>query len=232
MLPQIKTLRVRMLWVGLSMLGLWCGGWVQAQSLPQNTSQTTSQNTPQLTAREQLRNFVAQVQSASGDFSQYTVGPQGQTRPAQTGKFLFMRPGRFKWDVLRPYAQQIVSDGKALYQYDPDLNQVTVRKVDQALGSSPAAILFGSGSLELSFEVTALADRAGLSWLRAKPRLPDAGFVHVELGFKEGLPQRIVLLDSFGQTTHVEISDLVRNPGLSTSNFDFVPPKGADVVQM
>lgn len=184
------------------------------------------------TAREQLRTFVAQVQSASGDFAQYTVGPQGQTKPPQRGKFLFMRPGRFKWDVLKPYEQQIVSNGREIYQFDPDLNQVTVRKVDQAIGASPAAILFGSGSLEQSFEVTALPNKESLTWLRAKPRQPDAGFVHVDLGFKEGIPHRIILLDAFGQTTHVELSALLRNPGLSTSNFDFVAPQGADVVRM
>jgi outer membrane lipoprotein carrier protein len=183
------------------------------------------------TAREQLRTFVAQVQSASGDFSQYTVGPQGQTKPAQRGRFLFMRPGRFKWDVIKPYEQQIVSNGREIYQFDPDLNQVTVRKVDQALGASPAAILFGSGSLEQSFDVMALPDREALVWLRAKPKQADAGFVHVDLGFKEGIPHQIILLDAFGQTTHVELTALERNPGLSTSNFDFTPPKGADVVR-
>ena len=201
-------------------------GVMTAMAAPANA------NTSANTAREQLRTFVKQVQSASGDFSQYTVGPQGQTKPAQTGKFLFMRPGRFKWDVLRPYAQQIVSNGQQIYQFDPDLNQVTIRKVDQALGASPAAILFGTGSLEASFDVTALPDKDSMSWLRAKPRISDAGFVHLELGFKDGLPQRIVLLDGFGQTTHVQLSGFVRNPGLSTSNFDFVPPKGADVVRM
>jgi outer membrane lipoprotein carrier protein len=184
------------------------------------------------TAREQLRAFVDQVQSASGEFSQYTVGPQGQTKPPQRGRFLFMRPGRFKWDVIKPYEQQIVSNGREIYQFDPDLNQVTVRKVDQALGASPAAILFGSGSLEQSFEVTALPNREALVWLRAKPKQADAGFVHVDLGFKDGLPHRIILLDAFGQTTHVELTAQVRNPALSTSNFDFIPPKGADVVRM
>ena len=184
------------------------------------------------TAREQLRTFVAQVQSASGDFAQFTVGPQGQTKPPQRGKFLFMRPGRFKWDVIKPYEQQGVSIGREIYQFDPDLNQVTVRKVDQAIGASPAAILFGSGSLEQSFEVMALPDRESLVWLRAKPKQADAGFVHVDLGFKDGVPHRIILLDAFGQTTHVELSALTRNPGLSATNFDFIPPKGADVVRM
>jgi len=183
-------------------------------------------------AQEQLQGFVSKVQAATGNFSQYTVGAQGQTKPAQSGQFAFQRPGRFKWDVLKPYAQQIVSDGQQLFQFDPDLNQVTVRKVDQAIGSSPAAILFGSGSLEQSFTVTALQDKDGLSWLRAKPRNGEAGFVHVDLGFSGGLPARIILLDAFGQNTHIELSGLVPNPKVAVEVFRFVPPAGADVVRM
>jgi outer membrane lipoprotein carrier protein len=183
-------------------------------------------------AQEQLQGFVSQVRAATGQFSQYTVGAQGQTKPAQSGQFAFQRPGQFKWDVLKPYAQQIVSDGQQLFQFDPDLNQVTVRKVDQAIGSSPAAILFGSGSLEQSFIVTALPDQQGLSWLRAKPRNGEAGFVHVDLGFSRGLPARIILLDAFGQSTHIELSGLVPNPTLAAEAFRFLPPSGADVVRM
>ena len=183
-------------------------------------------------AQEQLKSFVSQVQGARGDFSQYTVGPQGQTKPVQSGQFLFQRPGRFKWEVLKPYAQSIVSDGQELFQFDPDLNQVTVRRVDQAIGASPAAILFGSGSLEQSFTVSALPDKDGLSWLRAVPRDGQAGFVHVDLAFRDGLPARIVLLDAFGQNTHIELSGLTRNPSLTLDQFKFVPPSGADVVRM
>ena len=183
-------------------------------------------------AQQQLESFVSQVQAATGGFSQYTVGAQGQTKPAQSGQFAFQRPGRFKWDVQKPYAQQIISDGLQLFQFDPDLNQVTVRKVDQAIGTSPAAILFGSGSLEQSFTVTALPDKDGLLWLRAKPRDGQAGFVHVDLGFREGLPARIILLDAFGHNTHIDFSGLVRNPPMSDQVFKFVPPQGADVVRM
>jgi len=183
-------------------------------------------------AQEQLQSFVSQVQSASGQFSQYTVGAQGQTKPAQSGEFAFQRPGRFKWDVRKPYAQQIISDGAELFQFDPDLNQVTVRQVDRAIGASPAAILFGSESLEQSFTVTALPDQGGMSWLRAKPRNGEAGFVHVDLGFAQGLPARIVLLDAFGQSTHIELSRLERHSTLAADTFKFVPPPGADVVRM
>ena len=184
------------------------------------------------TAQEQLAAFVAGVHSASGSFLQVTVGPQGQTRPAQSGRFTFERPGRFVWDVIRPYAQRIVSDGREVFQFDPDLNQVTVRKVDQAIGASPASILFGNGSLEQAFDVSALPDRDDLAWLRAKPRGGEAGFTSVDLGFSDGLPARIVLLDAFGQTTKVELSGMQRNPSLPPETFKFVAPAGADVVRM
>lgn len=184
------------------------------------------------TAQEQLRSFVSTVSSATGAFAQTTVNNQGVAQPAQTGQFSFQRPGKFKWAVQKPYEQLIISDGTQVFQYDPDLAQVTVRKVDAAIGSSPAAILFGSGSLEDSFDVTALPDKDGLAWLRAKPRTADAGFARVDLGFKNNVPVRVELLDAFGQTTRVDLSGIQANPKLPAKDFQFVAPKGVDVVKM
>lgn len=183
-------------------------------------------------AQAQLKSFVEQVHAATGTFQQTVVGPQGQTRRPQSGAFSFERPGRFKWEVLSPYAQTIVSDGKQVFQLDPDLNQVTVRNVDQAIGASPAAVLFGTGELDKVFNVSPMPERDGLAWLRAKPRNGEAGFVHLDLGMRDGMPVRIVLLDAFGQTTRVELSAMQRNPSLPATTFQFVPPAGADVVRM
>lgn len=185
------------------------------------------------TAQEQLHAFVSSVTAATGSFTQATTGgAQSQPRAPQSGTFSFQRPGKFKWSVQKPYEQLIVSDGKQVYQYDPDLAQVTVRKVDQAIGTSPAAILFGSGSLEQSFDVSALPAKDGLEWLRAKPRTTDAGFSRVDIGFKDNQPVRIELLDAFGQTTRVDLSNIAPNPRISAQDFQFTPPKGVDVVNM
>jgi outer membrane lipoprotein carrier protein len=184
------------------------------------------------TAQEQLRSFVSTVTSATGSFSQFTAGSQGRPQPAQSGTFSFQRPGKFRWSVTKPYQQLVISDGKQVYQYDADLAQVTVRKVDQAIGTSPAAILFGSESLEQSFTVTSLPSTGGLDWLRAKPLKADAGFAQMDIGFQNNLPQRIELLDSFGQTTEVTLSDIKPNPTIPPSDFEFVAPKGVDVVKM
>ena len=183
-------------------------------------------------ARNQLQQFVRQVQAATGEFTQSTVGAQGRTQPAQSGVFSFQRPGKFKWAVKRPYEQLIVSDGQRVLQYDPDLAQVTQRNVDQAIGSSPAAILFGSGSLDQAFNVAPLPDRDGLQWLRATPKTADAGFSRVDLGFRGNVPERVELLDSFGQTTRVTLTNMKANPALAPAEFQFTPPAGVDVVKM
>lgn len=184
-------------------------------------------------AIDQLHAFAGNTQAARGSFSQVTRGASGQAaQAAQSGTFSFQRPGRFRWDVAKPYEQLIVSDGKQLFQYDPDLSQVTVRDVGQAIGSSPAQILFGSGSLEQSFNVAEQPDRDGLQWLRATPKTPDAGFSRVDIAFKDGLPARLELLDAFGQTTVITFSGIARNPQLPKDSFHFTPPAGVDVVRM
>lgn len=182
-------------------------------------------------APTQLRQFVADVASATGSFTQQTSG-QGQGRPEQSGQFSFQRPGKFRWDVKHPYEQLIVSDGSKVLQFDPDLAQVTERSVDQSIGTSPAAILFGSGSLDESFDVKPLPDDDGLQWLRATPRGADAGFSHVDIGFRNDLPARLLLLDAFGQTTRIDLSDIKANPDLPGKQFQFTPPPDVDIVKM
>jgi len=182
-------------------------------------------------APTQLNQFVANVASATGSFSQQTSG-QAQGRPEQSGEFSFQRPGKFRWHVKKPYEQLIVSDGEKVLQYDPDLAQVTQRSVDQSIGTSPAAILFGSGSLEDAFVVQSLPDDDGLQWLRATPRGADAGFSHVDIGFRNDLPARLLLLDAFGQTTRIDLSNIKANPDLPASLFQFTPPADVDVVKM
>lgn len=183
-------------------------------------------------AQTQLNAFVTQVKSATGKFTQATSGSQSAPQRTQRGDFAFQRPGKFKWAVSEPYEQLVVSDGQQLFQYDPDLAQVTTRDVDEAIGTSPAAILFGSGDLQQTFELTPLPSRDGLEWLRAKPRSADAGFAQVDIGMQNNLPARIELLDSFGQTTRVELSEVQSNPSLPAAEFTFTPPAGVDVVKM
>ena len=183
-------------------------------------------------ATAQLRAFVKDVRSASGSFTQATTSSQGAAGSKQTGSFAFQRPGKFRWSVEKPYAQLVLSNGKELFQYDPDLAQVSVRAAGSAIGNAPAQVLFGSGSLDASFKVQPLPAKDGFVWLRAVPRTTDAGFSHMDIGFADGLPMRIELLDAFGQTTRIEFTTILPNPNLPANVFEFTPPAGTDVVRM
>lgn len=179
-----------------------------------------------------LQGFVSNTQSATGSFTQTVKSVSGETRSVQRGTFAFQRPGKFVWHTTDPYPQQVVSDGTSLYQYDPDLAQVTVRDVNSSLGASPAQILFGSGSLSAAFKLDNLPDEQGRAWLRAVPRSADAGFAHLDIGFVQGQPERLRLLDAFGQQTDIVFTDFNANASVPAGQFRFVAPPGTDVVNM
>lgn len=183
-------------------------------------------------AIEQFEQFVQAVPAARGTFEQFTVGPNGQTNRAQKGVFAFSRPGKFRWDVETPFPQQVASDGQTLYQHDPDLQQLTVRALDQSIGSSPAAILFGRGELDDSFEVSNLPDDEGMVWLRAIPKRPDAGLTQLDIGMRQGRPARLLLVDGFGQTTRVDLLTLRAQSEFGADEFVINPPPGTDVIRM
>ena len=182
-------------------------------------------------ALEQLRGFASGTRSARGEFSQQLVRADGRTGESSSGTFAFSRPGKFRWDVVRPFEQLIVTDGEKLYFYDKDLKQVTVRKVGDAISATPAAILFGSNDLEASFTLKELGPRDGLEWLEALPKSRESGFEKIQIGFRNGLPEAMEVRDAFSQVTRFTFRALERNPSIDAGLFRFTAPKGVDVVE-
>jgi outer membrane lipoprotein carrier protein len=181
-------------------------------------------------AVDTLRSFVTEVRSGRTAFTQ-TVTPADGTRPKVTsGTFEFQRPDRFRFDYLKPYVQTIVADGRQLWMYDPDLNQVTVRAFDQALGATPAALLAGD-SLARDFVLLADPASEGLQWARATPKAADSGFKWMRVGFRGSSLAAVEILDRFDQRTRLQIESLEANVALPADRFSFVPPPGADVLQ-
>jgi len=179
---------------------------------------------------ERFKSFLRDTKSARADFEQQVYGREGKVTQASKGSFVFQRPGRFRWTYERPLDQLIVGDGERVWIYDRDLNQVTVRKISKALGSTPAALLAGSGDIEKAFELSDAGSRDGLEWLEAKPRDADAGFERIRMGFGQAGLAAMELTDNFGQTTRLRFSNLRRNPKVDAAEFRFEPPKGADVL--
>ncbi len=185
-------------------------------------------------AIDKLHRFLESTKTMRADFSQIVVAKNGKKPQQSSGVMMFSRPGKFRWQIEKPYAQLLVGDGEKVWIYDPDLRQVTVKKVDAALGSTPAALLVGEGggksTLEKNFTLREAGEREGLEWLDAIPKTPDSGFEKLQLGFSGNDLKAMELFDNFGQTTSLFFSRLERNPSLAATQFRFTPPAGIDVI--
>jgi outer membrane lipoprotein carrier protein len=181
-------------------------------------------------ALDQFRSFVSGTQSARASFEQKVYDRSGKLVQDAKGSFVFQRPGRFRWVYAKPVDQVIVGDGERVWIYDRGLNQVTVRKLATALGSTPAALLAGGSGVEKAFEISDAGAKDGIEWVEAKPREREAGFDRVRIGFAEDGLRAMELTDHFGQTTRLNFTNVARNPKVDASEFRFDPPKGTDVL--
>lgn len=179
---------------------------------------------------DSLKTLLNQTNTARGRFSQTVLDKSQKTIQQSSGTMEFSRPGRFRWEYNKPYEQTIVGDGSRLWIYDKDLNQVTVRKLDRALGASPAALLAGSNEIEKIYNLTAAGAEGGLDWLEAVPKAQDTTFNRIRLGLGKSGLEAMELKDQFGQTTVIKFSDLQRNVKIAPESFRFTPPKGVDVI--
>lgn len=178
----------------------------------------------------QLEQFVARTRQAAGSFEQTVTASYGRRPQVSSGTFVFMRPGKFRWVYERPYPQLLVSDGERMWSWDEDLNQATVRVLNDALGSTPAAVLTGDGALERDFELADAGSADGLQWVVAMPRQADSGFESMRLGLAEGMLHKMELRDNFGQITVIAFTAFDTETEIDPALFSFVPPPGADVI--
>lgn len=179
---------------------------------------------------ERFSEFINQTLTARGEFEQKIFDRSRKLLQESRGVLAFSRPGKFRWTYVKPYAQLIVGDGSKVWIYDEDLKQVTVRKLDQALGSTPAALLAGNNEAMRAFNLSDQGTKGGLEWLEALPRDKEGNFERIRMGFGSSGLELMELLDGFGQTTVLRFVSLQRNPKLDPGLFRFVPPKGADVI--
>ena len=177
-----------------------------------------------------LRDFFNNTTTMRAQFSQVVNDNKGRKVQEVDGIMQLQRPNKFRWDYKKPYEQQIVSDGKQVFLYDTELQQVTIRELSKSLGSSPAALLAGGEAVEKSFTLKNATRKDGLIWVLALPKDKESGFERVLLGFKADKLRKMELYDSFNHITHITFDAVERNPTLQDATFLFTPPAGVDVV--
>jgi len=181
---------------------------------------------------EALAGLLNQVQNMQTDFQQKITDKHGKVLQHSSGLMAIQRPGRFRWDVKKPSAQLIISNGQKLWVYDPDLAQVTIRVLSKDSGEAPALLLSDSQQvLEQKFAITTLQNNIStMRWFLLTPKNPGSVFVNIHVGFLNNMLHTLKFLDHLGQTTVIEFGSVKTNQNLSSSLFNFIPPKGVDVI--
>ena len=177
-----------------------------------------------------LKGFATDAKSGRAEFAQTVTSPDGKKTKTSSGTFDFQRPNRFRFVYTKPFAQTIVGDGQKVWIHDPDLNQVSTRKMNDALGATPAALLAGA-ALERDFTLSAQPDADGLAWAQATPKAKEGTFQSLKVGFRGGELAAIDIVDNFGQRSLIRFTRLQTNVDLPADTFRFVVPDGADVIE-
>lgn len=185
---------------------------------------------PVASAASRVETYFQNLKSLRADFVQTVFDDQSQLLQASSGRLHMQRPGLFSWDYTEPYPQMIVSDGERLWLYDSELEQVTVKKLDQALTTTPMALLSGAAPIETMFTISDKKTQNGLDWYQLTPKDAQSDFQALLVGFAGAELNAIELHDNFGQRTRLSFEHLERDVSLDPALFVFVPPPGVDVV--
>ena len=204
------------------MMRRWIGAALLASAMAPAVAQADAVDT--------LRAFVREVKTGRADFTQVVTSADGARKKTSSGQFEFQRPNRFRFAYTKPFEQLIVADGSKVWIFDADLNQASSRRVAQALGSTPAALLAGS-SLDDEFVLSPLPARDGLDWALATPKAKDGPFQALRVGFKGKALTSVEITDSFGQLSVLAFSRFEGNIAVDNERFRFTPPAGADIIE-
>jgi len=181
-------------------------------------------------ASERLEDFFREVRSLDASFTQEVFDEDAELVQVSSGTVELLRPGRFRWEYERPDEQLILADGKRLWTYDPELEQATVKPIEEALGAAPIMLLTGDRPLIEQFSIEQAGAEDGLQWALLNPKVRDMEFNRIKLGLGAQGVERMVLNDQFGQTTVISLHEIRTNVEIDPARFKFAPPRGTDVI--
>ena len=179
---------------------------------------------------ERLDRFFEKVTTFKASFIQVVLDENLLALEETSGLLWIARPGRFRWDYESVHRQSIVADGEVLWLYDVELEQVTRRAQESAIGQTPAVLLSGGHHYRKDYNVTILGRQGAVNWISLVPKFSDGSFAEIQLGFEGETLRLIQLLDELNQITRVTLANVVENEPIPDSVFRFIPPTGVDVI--
>ncbi|MEQ8290061.1 MAG: outer membrane lipoprotein chaperone LolA [Gammaproteobacteria bacterium] len=185
---------------------------------------------PIVAADNALSAFLDKLDSLQSSFTQTLVDENGQPLETSSGVLYLKQPGKFHWAYKDPYEQKIISDGESLWVYDVDLEQVTIRTMDETLEQTPAGIILGGTDIDAYFVQKNLGSIEGYDWIELTPRDPETQYNFIKLGFNGSNLGMMIIDDNLGQTTRIDFDQVNRNTTLDAGLFSLDLPANIDVI--
>jgi outer membrane lipoprotein carrier protein len=178
-----------------------------------------------------LTDYLKGLATLSSDFEQVTFNADHTAMAESKGVFYIKRPGKFRWEYRKPGEQTIVADGKRVYVYDVELEQVSHQDQAKALAGTPAMLLAGGEPIDREFSVRDLPSSDGLVWAELLPKAQDTEVQSIQIAFEGKELRNLIMEDGFGQVTRLLFAGTKRNPSLQDDLFRLKPTKATDILQ-
>ena len=178
---------------------------------------------------ERLTRALKNMDNLSAEFKQTLLDEDKNIVQQSRGTLALQRPGKFSWIYTEPFEQKIVADGSELWVYDVELDQVTVKPMDEGISNAPIMILMKQADVSQQFKISEVGQRKYLYWIELQPHTRGLEYTHIYIGLEDDQVRAMELQDHFGQSTQIVFDNLrsgvVHNPAI----FKFEPPPGVDV---
>ncbi len=180
--------------------------------------------------KDPLQNFLSDFKSLEASFVQKLINENGEELERTEGVLYLQQPGKFHWSYKVPYNQEIISNGDLLWIYDEDLEQLTIRKIGDAIDQTPAGIILGNNNIDEHFVQVNMGTIEGFEWIELTPKNLEAQYKNIRIGFHGSKLGMMIIVDNLGQTTRIDFLDVKKNIALISSIFEFEAPEGVDVI--
>ena len=194
---------------------------------------TPFQVVAQTAAVVKLDALLSEIRTLSADVTQLIVESDGGILEESTIRMLLKKPDGFYWETLSPFPELIVTNGKQLWNYQPDLEQVVIEDWDTSRSELAAQLLNGqTENLAQEYEITAAAEVTDEhTEFQLLPYAPDSVYKQITITFVNTELDMIYLKSKNGQQTVWQFKNVIRNSALADSLFEFEPPDDVEVIQ-
>jgi len=178
----------------------------------------------------ELTDYLNKLRTLKATFTQSVFTNNEELKQKSKGVIVVQSPNKFYLEYNEPFKLVYVADGKKLWSYDEDLEQVVVKEQGNVLINTPAMLLGNPKDLTDSYSIEYIGVNEGWNWFELTPKTQSNSFEAVSLAFVNKELIAMEMRDNFGQTTRLEFDKVAKNPKLNKNQFKFIPPKGVDVI--